>query len=104
MEPRQLVSRLLTKSKIRTILGTEPHIFEIGGRQAFHIRKSFTPIYGELFDHLGTPALSALAVKDITVNIVIKSDLLFISRQQDTLKGTGYPPFQAGKPVSIIRR
>lgn len=57
-----------------------------------------------MVDHLGTPALAALAVEDFPTDVVVESDLLGIGGKQRALAGSLDAGFQAGEPVAIISR
>ena len=58
VEPRQLVSGLLTKLAVRAMLGKKPHVLEVAGRPAAHVRKRVLQVARQAVDHLGAPALA----------------------------------------------
>ncbi|MNV70900.1 hypothetical protein D3C71_1638840 [compost metagenome] len=67
MEPRQLVSRLLTKLTVRAMLGKKPHVLEVAGRPTAHIWKCFLEVTRQPLDYLGAPALGLLALQNVVL-------------------------------------
>ena len=64
VEPWQLVSSLLTNLEVGTNLSKKPHVFEICRRKPLHVGKCFPKIGGESVDHLCSPALLLLPLKN----------------------------------------
>ncbi len=104
MEPRQLVSTLLTKLAAGAFLGEELHVFEVGTGQPLHIGEGGAQIGGEAVDDLGAPALAGLAVKDVAAKIVVELNLLGIGGQNRALPGAGDAALEFGQPTRVVDR
>jgi hypothetical protein len=101
-EHGQLCSSLLHKLAGRAKLGKKPHVVEVAAGEPLHFRKCGPEVGGKLIDHLGTPALAALAFEDFPADVVVEADLLGIGGQQGSLAGTLDAGFQADEPVGVI--
>ena len=104
MEPRQWVSSLLTKLAIGAMLGKKPHVFEVAGRPAAHVRKGIFQVARQPVNHLGTPALGALPLQDVAPDEPIQLHQLGIDGQRRALPGISNLALELGQPVGIAFR
>jgi hypothetical protein len=101
VEPRQLVSRLLTKLAVRAMLGEKPHVLEVARRPAAHVRKGVLEVSGQAVDDLGAPALPLLALQDVASDAAVELHQLGIDRQRRALPGLGNLALELGQPVGV---
>ena len=54
------------------MLGKKPHVLEVAGRPAAHIRKCILQIARQSINHLRAPALCLLALQKVPPNVVTR--------------------------------
>ena len=102
MEPRQLVSRLLTNLEIRAMLGKIAHVFKIADRKPPHIGKVGFEIPGKAFDDLVAPCMCLLLPEDFKTYMVIEADEFGIDGKRRAQTHGTYLRLQRVEPHGII--
>jgi hypothetical protein len=84
VEPRQLCSRLLHKFRARQRIRQCPHVFQVAGRKALHVRKSCpqispadqSPVHPSLAATVAHECHSQpeLAVRELAANALVHQD------------------------------
>ena len=104
VEPRQLVSRLLTKSAVRAMQGEEPHVLEVARRPAAHVREGGLQVARQAVDHLRAPAQGLLALQDVVPDATVELHQLGIDSQCRALPRMGDLTLEPGQPFGIALR
>jgi hypothetical protein len=120
VEPWQLVSRLLTKSRAgclghglsrllrnrgnRTVLRKEAHIFDIAGGESFDIWEGGFEVSGDSGNDFRSPPLAALALQNVTPDAVVEANDLGIHSQSGATAGGLDAGFDLRKPDRIVGR
>ena len=79
--PGQLVNRLLTNWRIGIGQSEHPYVFEVGHREAGHVREFRVQVSGERFDHPRAPTLGRLRLHDGHAELPVKRQQLGVDRQ-----------------------
>ena len=86
--PRQLCKHLLHKFHLGPGLGKGTHVFQVAWRESLHVRKRRAQVMRQPVDHLGTPALGALAYQNVLAHLPVQAHQLAVDGQRRTLLGT----------------
>lgn len=81
-----LCKRLLHNCAFRPSCGKRAHVFQVAGREAFHIRERLAQVGRQAIDDLRAPARALLSVKDRPSNVPIEKEL---ERQKKLEKAPG---------------
>ena len=63
--------------------GKKPHVLEVAGRSAAHIRKCILQIAHQSINHLRTPALCLFALQKVPPNVVTREIELGVMGEYD---------------------
>src|SRR5450432_330562 len=102
VEPRQLVSSLLTNSCIWAHLGENPHVFEVRAGEALHVRERLAQVSGEALHDLCSPSLLALPIQNLQTDSVVEPHELLIHRQRCPSACALDLNLEARQPGSVI--
>lgn len=119
VEPRQLVSRLLTKLRSSgiclgprgvvydsngwTVFSKESHVFDVTCGETFDVRKCRLQVGSDFGNDLRAPTLMDLALQNIPSNAVIESNNLGIYRKGGTASSGMDANLDLGEPCCIVR-
>ena len=104
MKPGQLCSNLLHNWLIGPCLRERPHVLEIAGREAPHLREGMMQIGSQPIHHPGAPAMLLLARQDVSPYLPVEQHELAVDCQRRAYLGHSDPFLQVVQEIVVAFR